>query len=60
MSTFDTMQDWKAKEISTVTALAECVNNLAFWMPAVKEQEAFEAICVLVTDLTKGEWKLRS
>lgn len=56
MSTFDTMMDWEDGQITTITALAECVTNLADWNPSVIDQEAFQAICKLVEDLTDGAW----
>lgn len=59
MSTFDTMQDWEGGDISDLTALTECIQNLGFWAEGVDDQESFQAICKIVSKMTKGQWHYR-
>lgn len=59
MSTFDTLCDWKDGEVSDLTALTECIQNLGFWSDGVQDYEAFEAICEIVSHMTDGKWKYR-
>ena len=60
MSTFDTMMDWEEGEISDLTALAECVQNLGSFVAGVEDQESFQAICKIVKKMTKDQWQYRS
>ena len=58
MSTFDTLCDWREGSINDITALCECVNNLAQWHPEVRNVEAFQAIVEILEKHTDSTWKL--
>lgn len=55
MSTFDTMCDWEDGLITDAEALSKCLTYLAVWLPAVRQEEAYEGLCRIVLAMLKKE-----